>query len=477
VAACHKGGSELTGTAGAASALEPFRAELIPDEAIGNAVRRHFQEEGLLRAEHVQVSVAQGIATLSGSVTNLLAKERVLSVTETIRGIRAVIDQVNVTPVMRSDTQIESDVATAFQHDLATRPYTIGVAVKDAKVTLSGNAESSQQKILFADVAKTVPGVKALENTLVIRYTAYRPESDIAADVKLRIADDVWLDGTVLAVTVTGHTVHVSGVVGSLAQSTRASSDAWVSGVDSVDHSGIRVDWIAQNDQRRVTDYPLKSDTEIAQAVRDAFRYDPRLKTFIPQVSVQSGTVVLSGTVDSIESRRAAEADATNTVGVWTVRDDVLVQQSGKPTDADIERGVKRVLSDDLRLSDGKSLHVSCANGKVALSGTIPSGYERFDALVDVLGVSGVAEVADDLTVKIPPADVKSSIEDRLYWDPMVERNLVSVEVAPDGVATLTGTVNTWGELKAASQDAMWGGATRVIDMLKLKGHPIVAFR
>jgi len=475
--ACHRGGSELTGTTGMGAALETTKPAPLADADIAKAIQRHFQEEGLLRAEHVRVAVTQGIATLSGSVRNLLAKERVLSVTETIRGIRSVVDQVSVTPVTRTDNQIESDVATAFQHDLATRPYTIGVAAKDAKVTLSGTAESSQQKNLFADVAKAVPGVKALDNAVIVRYTVARPESDIAADVKQRIANDVWLDGTALAVTVAGHTVHVSGVVGSLAQSTRASSDAWVSGVDSVDHAGIRVDWFAQNDQRRVTDYALKSDAEIAQAVRDAFRYDPRLKTLIPQVSVKSGSVVLSGTVDSLESRRAAEADATNTVGVWTIRDDVLVQPAGKPTDADIARGVKRVLSDDFRLSDGKSIQISCANGSVALNGTIPSGYERFDALADVLSVSGVAEVADNLTVKIPPAEVKSSIEDRLYWDPMVERDLVSVAVAPDGVATLMGTVNTWGELKAASQDALWGGATRVIDILKLKGHPMVAAR
>jgi osmotically-inducible protein OsmY len=211
--------------------------------------------------------------------------------------------------------------------------------------------------------------------------------------------------------------------------------------------------------------------------VRDAFRFDPRLKTLVPQVVVQNGAVVLSGAVESSKARRAAEVDAKDTVGVWNVRDEVLVQPAAKPTDPDIDRVARRVLADDLFLSDGKSIQVSTAKGKVALTGTVASGFERFDAIADVESVPGVSEIDDGLVVKRPPAEIKASIEDRLFWDPMMERDRVSVSMAPDGVATLTGTVDSWAEIKTATDDALWGGATRVINVLKLKDHPEVSAR
>ena len=99
---------------------------------------------------------------------------------------------------------------------------------------------------------------------------------------------------------------------------------------------------------------------------------------------------------------------------------------------------------------------------------------ERFYAIADVESIPGVTEIDDGLSVKRPPADIKASIDDRLFWDPMVQRDRVSVAVAPDGVTTLTGTLDSWSEIKAAADDALWGGATHVVNVLKLKKHPEV---
>jgi osmotically-inducible protein OsmY len=84
---------------------------------------------------------------------------------------------------------------------------------------------------------------------------------------------------------------------------------------------------------------------------------------------------------------------------------------------------------------------VSSAKGKVALTGTIASGFERSDVVADVDSVPGVAEIDDGLVVKRLPEELKQSIEDLLFWDPMVQRDRVSVAVEPGGIATLTGTL------------------------------------
>src|ERR1035438_7823600 len=63
----------------------------------------------------VDVSTSQGIVTLSGSVDNLLAKERAVLSAKSIRGVREVIDKITVTPVSRSDEDIRKDLQTALQ--------------------------------------------------------------------------------------------------------------------------------------------------------------------------------------------------------------------------------------------------------------------------------------------------------------------------------------------------------------------------
>ena len=107
----------------------------IPDADIAQAIRRHMQEDGALRSAPVHVAVSEGICTLEGSVGNLLAKERALRVAETIRGVRSVIDKVDVSPVAKTDQQLQSDVTRELKRDSATRPYAIGVTTKDGKVT------------------------------------------------------------------------------------------------------------------------------------------------------------------------------------------------------------------------------------------------------------------------------------------------------------------------------------------------------
>lgn len=457
---------------------EPKRpSRIFADADIAQVIQRQFQEDSLLHSEHVQVTVAQGIASLSGSVSNLLAKNRAVPIAEMIKGVRTVVDQITLNPIARTDQTIESDVAKALHDDVATRGCKIGVAVKDGAVTLSGTADSWQQKRMFGDVAEAVSGVKAIKNEVTVHYSVTRSDSEIVADVKNRLGDDAWLDGDLLEVTAAGHTVHLRGVVGSAAQKTRAYADGWVAGVDAVDDTGLTVDWSAARDQRGLRDYPVKSDEQVLQAVRDAFQFDPRLKTLQPQAAFHNGMITLTGIVSDAKARRAAEADARDTVGVWKVHDEVLVPPAGKPTDADIASAILRLLADDVLVPGGKSIHVSSTNGKIVLTGTVASAFERTSVLADVDRVAGVAEVDDELVIEQPPAEIKTSIDDHLDWDPMVESDHVSVTVAPNGDATLSGTLDSWSEIKAATKDALRGGATRVINVLKLKNHPELLVR
>lgn len=471
--ACHRdtGTTQLTSAAASATPGETAK-QPIPDADIARAVQHHLEEDTALRSERVEATVTDGICTLTGTVRSLLAKERAIRVAETLRGVRAVVDRVDVMPVVRTDEQLRNDVTSALKSDTVTRAHPVTVAASDGKVTLSGVVASWPEKGIFEQVAKGVRGVKSIDNKLAVRYPLVPPQSQIAADVEHRIANDIWLEGSSIGVTVTDRTVHLKGIVGSVAEKNRARSDGWLAGVDDVDNSGVIVDWAKRDQQRSVIAYAFRPDSDIASAVHDAFNRDPRLVTLEPKVSVRDGIVELTGTVDSAKARRAAELDAKDTVGVAGVRNFAIVQPVGKPTDADINSSVKRALSEDLLLPDSPYIQSSTSKGKVVLKGEIKSGFERFDAVEDTASIPGVVEIVDDLSIKRSPQDIKADIDDRLYWDASVQRDRVKVTVGPDAVATLSGTLDNWSEVRAAVDDATWGGATKVVNALQLKKRP-----
>jgi osmotically-inducible protein OsmY len=449
------------------------QAAALSDPDIAKAIRRFIGEDPALVGQTADIVVAEGIVSLSGSVANLLARDKAGEIAGTVRGVRAVVNRITVDASTRTDDEIKSDVMRALQGDRAVRVNTLGASVKGGIVTLSGATDSWQDKALLLDEAKAVAGVRGVEDTIVFKPGgAPRPESEIASEVKRRIDNDVWLDGQVFTVAATGRRVKLSGWVGAFGQKLRANADAWVTGVDSVDDHDVVVDWYARDKQRLVIDFPYRSDSEVAQAVRDAFSYDPRLKASAPEVVVNGCVAALSGNVQGALVRRAAESDARNTLGVCKVRDQVLMPPHSPPTDAEIDRAAKVALSEDRFLPSPGAIRVSTSKGKVALTGSVDSGLERLDAEGVVADVAGVVEVDNQLAVKRTPADVKAAFEDYLYWDAMVQPDRVSIAVAPDGTATLTGTLDSWGETRAASRDAMRAGASRVVNLLKLKGHP-----
>ena len=86
----------------------------ITDSGITTAVEAGFNSEKGVSPNDVDVSTSQGIVTLSGSVANLLAKDRAVQIAESIRGVLGVIDLTTVTPLLRPDEDIRKDILTAL---------------------------------------------------------------------------------------------------------------------------------------------------------------------------------------------------------------------------------------------------------------------------------------------------------------------------------------------------------------------------
>ncbi|MGA9535790.1 MAG: BON domain-containing protein, partial [Desulfobacterales bacterium] len=214
---------------------------LLTNQQISNAIDWDLIKDPATPADDITVSAANGIVTLNGTVDNIMAKERAEAIAETVKGVRAIVNRIVVTAPFRSDADIEKDVKQALIWDSATESWEISATVKDGVATLNGAVDSWQEKILAGKVVKGVRGVKGIENNIAVDYATQRSDAEIREEIKKTLRWDVYLDDALIDIDVKDGKVTLTGTVGSLAEKSRAWTDAWVAGVKSVDNSDLQV--------------------------------------------------------------------------------------------------------------------------------------------------------------------------------------------------------------------------------------------
>jgi osmotically-inducible protein OsmY len=482
-------------------ALSPLQAQQkneksITDKDITSAVEERFLFDNAVPWTFVDIKTNEGIVTLTGTVDNLLAKERATKIAESVKGVRSVVNTINVQTVARPDEEIRRDVESALLNDAAADSYEIKTAVSGGVVTLSGTVQSFPEKSLAVQLAKGIRGVKEVKEQIALKYKASRADPEIAADAKRALDNDVWINASQIKVDAKNGKITLSGSIASAAEKTRARGLAWVMGVDYVDDQALKVEPSLADTMRK----PARSlveltDEQIKKAVKDAFAYDPRVYSFNPDVEVSGGLVTLSGVVDNVKARQAAEQDARNTVGVSAVRNHLKVRPVNPPPDDKLAQNVKDALLRDT-VVDSFQVDVKAERGTVTLNGTVDSFYEKSHAEDVAYRLNGVVSVKNNLDVNYPTvtyynfrwdpyyayspyyydwarspfrsdSEIKNDIEAELFWSPFVDADEVKVSVE-NGTATLTGTVDNWNEFHAAGENAREGGASSVSNRLKV---------
>lgn len=457
-------------------AAVPVEAATRPSDGdIAAAVETNLWLDQAVPSHNIDVESKDGIVRLTGSVYNILARERATKIAEDIRGVRAVVNEIEVKPVARSDEEIQTDVTDALRLDPATGSYAIAAKVADGTVTLSGTVDSYAEKQLSEEVAKGVRGVRAVKDDIQLVYENKRSDREIEEEVEALLKDDVRFNGNEITVKVKDGKVSLSGIVNSAAERALAGEKAWVAGVRAVDVAGVKVDWWARDKMRRESAAVYKDDEQIEKAVKDALTEDPRVWPFDVKVKVQFAEATLTGTVDNLEAKRAAEQDGKNTVGVWRVKDYLRVRPNSAVSDSEIIANVTAALARDPYV-DRYDIEVSALNGKAYLYGAVDSDFDKARAEDVASRVKGVIEVENLLDVReVQPwksdRAIKEDVQDQLDWDGLVDEAKVNVSV-DDGVASLTGTVDTWYQYTKAAEDARAGGAREVRNDLHVRSAP-----
>ncbi|AMR25553.1 hypothetical protein A0257_22970 (plasmid) [Hymenobacter psoromatis] len=450
----------------------------LADGDITTALELLYLTQKGVSAHLLDVETHEGIVKLTGITDNLLSRERAEDIALALRGVRGVVNDVLISTPTVPDAELQASVASALATDPATSFYNVLVAASDGVVTLTGTVQSWAEKALVLHVGRGVRGVRRLvADELTISWDRLQnSDHEITVQVREALDWDVRVNAALVDVRTHDRAVYLSGTVGTPAELAQAEATAYQAGATHVDIRALNIlHWAAHRDLRG-DKYAPRSDEDIAEAVRAAFRFDPRVRAYQPLILVRNGVVTLSGPVSNLLAKQHAERDARHVVGVTDVLNLLKVRTPWFIPDLYIGHTIREALARDPYVGlDEFSVHVR--NGKAQLYGQVSNYFEQDQAGRVAAGVKGVAEIANWITVPgnghfdayqtswkpglaRPNADfaLAERIRSRLFWSPSLHSQAIEVGVE-QGRATLTGTVDTWHDRDLAGRAAHAAGA------------------
>lgn len=296
------------------------------DRVITLAVREDLREAAAVPVDSIRVVSTQGIVTLTGTVSALLARERAAQVTKQIKGVRAVVNRIKVYSVERPDTVLRERIEDDFRRDSVLEPWDLEVRVEQGHVLLTGRVDSWFEKRRATEVAQDVEGIRGVENEVAIEPLE-RYDFEMEEEIEYALQWDSRLDEHAIDVEVTEGEAYLRGFVGSAYAQELASNKAWVNGIRKVNTDSLLVRWTAYETMHSHTASTTYDEHDIQRAIEAAWQADPRLDASRLVVEIKLDTAVLTGMVGSQRAKDAAAETAQNTVGVAHVVNNITLQR------------------------------------------------------------------------------------------------------------------------------------------------------
>ena len=212
------------------------------------------------------------------------------------------------------------------------------------------------------------------------------------------------------------------------------------------------------------------------------------MSAFKPDVSVDNGTVSLTGIVDNLKAKRSAGEDARNVVGVSRVKNYLKVRPVEDITDKKLETRVEEAFLRDPFVRKYE-VYVDASNGVVSLSGSVNNAFQRSQAeelasrqkgvvaVENYINVESPAEYTyydyygwnsvyplvfpDDRDVFLSDREIMQEVNQQIRWSPFVNEEDIDV-VVNSGTVILSGLVETTREKAFAGINAREAGAVNV---------------
>jgi osmotically-inducible protein OsmY len=152
-------------------ATAPAHASSKTDNRIETSARKSYVFKTYLKGDDIKIQSRDGVVTLTGSVLEESHKSLAQETVAELPGVKKVDNRLEVKgdrPAVNSDLWLATKVKTTLLFHRNVNAVKTEVSVKDAIVTLRGEAASMAQKELTTEYAKDVEGVKDVKNEMSV---------------------------------------------------------------------------------------------------------------------------------------------------------------------------------------------------------------------------------------------------------------------------------------------------------------------
>jgi len=204
-------------------------------------LRRHVAAElswdPQVGSKAIEVSAADGMVTVRGTVTSLRLKRAGGRAAARVRGVTRIANELRVQipdKDQRDDEDLRGDVLETLMLDVSV-PTTVDAKARDGFVTLTGTAQWHYQREAAEFRTANVPGVAAIDNVISLTQLPNAREAQDAIRGAFRRYAALDADGLTVETSSDGLVI-LSGTVSSWAAHDHAVAAAWSApGVTQVD--------------------------------------------------------------------------------------------------------------------------------------------------------------------------------------------------------------------------------------------------
>jgi len=142
----------------------------MPDEQVIEEIRdRYLRDPRLQHPAEVAVTEKAGTVTLRGTVASLHQRRAAIEIARSVRGVRAVEDELRVDPRDRfRDDELRGTALQALMSDDEVPIDQINVSVSSGWVTLSGRVKHQSASNAAFEAVSALPGVGGITNKIEV---------------------------------------------------------------------------------------------------------------------------------------------------------------------------------------------------------------------------------------------------------------------------------------------------------------------